>query len=153
MHNIIAPFLSWMDAHPTLLWGAGAVSLLIFLLTLIGLPCLIIRLPADYLTSRRDHAPRQFVAGTALELPYRAAKQLLGALLILSGLAMLVLPGQGLLAIVVGLSMIHFPGKQRVIQTIIRQQNILKSANWIRARANRPPLLPPDENSRERKGR
>ncbi len=152
MHDIVAPFLNWMDAHPTLLWGAGAVSLFIFLVTLIGLPYLIIRLPADYLTIRRDHSIRRFVAGTVLDLPYRVARQLLGTLLILSGLAMLVLPGQGLLAIVVGLSLIHFPGKQRVIHGIVRQENILKSANWIRARANRPPLLPPDENPGDRQG-
>ena len=144
MKEIVDFALHWMDAHPNVLWAAGASSLLIFLATLIGLPFIIIKLPENYLVSPKDHSLRKYVRGTALDLPYRIAKNLLGWMLILTGLAMLVLPGQGLLAIVVGLSLIKFPGKQKAIRTIAHQQNILKSANWIRAKAGKGPLERPE---------
>ncbi len=144
MREIVNFVLHWMDAHPTLLWAAGASSLFIFLATLVGLPFILIKLPEDYLVSQRDHSLRKYVRGTALDLPYRIVKNVLGWMLILAGLAMLVLPGQGLLAIVVGLSLIKFPGKQKAIRTIVHQQSILKSANWIRAKAGRGPLERPE---------
>jgi hypothetical protein len=144
MKEIVDFALHWMDAHPNVLWAAGASSLLIFLATLIGLPFIIIKLPENYLVSPKDHSLRKYVRGTALDLPYRIAKNLLGWMLILTGLAMLVLPGQGLLAIVVGLSLIKFPGKQKTIRTIVHQENVLKSANWIRAKAGKAPLERPE---------
>lgn len=144
MNDLMNLALNWMDAHPNVLWAAGASSLLIFLATLVGFPFILIKLPEDYLTSNRDHSLRKYVKGTPFDIPYRIVKNLLGGLLILAGLAMLVLPGQGLLAIVVGLSLVKFPGKQKVIRTIVHQQNILKSANWIRAKAGKAPLERPE---------
>lgn len=144
MREIVDFVLHWMDAHPNVLWAAGASSLLIFLATLIGLPFIIIKLPQDYLVSQKDQSLRKYVRGTALDLPYRIMKNLLGWMLILAGLAMLVLPGQGLLAIVVGLSLIKFPGKQKALRTIVHQESVLKSANWIRRKAGKGPLEKPE---------
>jgi ABC-type amino acid transport system permease subunit len=143
MMELIDQALNWADAHSTLLWAAGVTSFVIFLATLIGLPFIIIKLPDNYLTSSRDHSLRRYVKGTPFDLPYRIAKNLLGVVLVLAGIAMLVLPGQGLLAIVVGLSLIKFPGKQRAIRAIVTQESILKSANWIREKAGKEPLQAP----------
>ena len=57
---------------------------------------------------------------------------------------MLALPGQGLLTIFMGLMLMNFPGKRSLELRIIRIPSILKSVNWMRAKADHPPLnLPP----------
>jgi UPF0716 family protein affecting phage T7 exclusion len=67
-------------------------------------------------------------------------KNLLGGLLMIAGLAMLVLPGQGLLTLFVGFLLIDFPGKYRLEKWLIRRRYILRPINWLRARRHRAPL-------------
>ena len=69
-----------------------------------------------------------------------ALKNLLGLLLMVMGVAMLVLPGQGILSILIGLSLMNFPGKYRLERYIAGRRPIRKSLNWIRARAGVEPL-------------
>ena len=76
------------------------------------------------------------------------AKNLAGAVLVLAGLAMLVLPGQGLLTIVVGLLFLDFPGKRSLELRLVRHPPVLRTINWLRATAHRPPLQMPDEKPR-----
>ncbi len=87
-------------ANPFLFWIAGA-SLVAFIATLIAVPWLIVRIPADYFAHRRRRRPSR--PRTAVRWASWAGKNLLGGLLVLAGLAMLVLPGQGLLTILLGL--------------------------------------------------
>ena len=63
------------------------------------------------------------------------------------GLAMLVLPGQGVITILVGITLLNFPGKRRLELRIVRQRPVLLAINWIRARANRPPLVLPSSRA------
>ncbi len=71
-------------------------------------------------------------------------KNLLGLVLLLSGIAMLVLPGQGIITILIGISLLNFPGKRRLELKIVRQRPVFRAINWIRDRAGRPPLVLPD---------
>ena len=105
-------------------------------------PYLIIKLPRNYLSSNRT-SPRSFTHGSAWDRVYLAGKNLMAVLLILAGLAMLLLPGQGLLTLVVGLSLLTFPGKRELIHKIVCQKNVLKTANWLREKADKPPLQAP----------
>jgi len=53
-------------------------------------------------------------------------------------------PGQGILTILIGLSLLDFPGKRNLELKLIRLRTVRKAINWIRARAQQPPLeLPP----------
>ncbi len=140
MTSIVEIAVNWMQTHSSILWLAGVSSILIFLATLIGLPLLIIKLPENYLLDRRAYSLRKYVIGTPFDIPYQIAKNLLGGLLVVCGLAMLVLPGQGLLTIFSGLLLLKFPGKQKVIHAILRWKSVLKTANWIRRKAHKPPL-------------
>jgi len=54
---------------------------------------------------------------------------------------MLVLPGQGLLTILAGLVLLHFPRKHELLRWIVSRPAVLASANWVRHRAGRPPLV------------
>ena len=59
-------------------------------------------------------------------------KNILGITLLLSGIAMLVLPGQGLLTLIIGLFLIDYPGKYRLEKKILTYPFILNSINWLR---------------------
>jgi hypothetical protein len=79
----------------------------------------------------------------ALRISTLVIKNVLGVVLLLAGLAMLVLPGQGIITILVAMSLLNFPGKRSLELRIIRQGPVLQAINWIRARAKRPPLVVP----------
>ena len=53
---------------------------------------------------------------------------------------MLVLPGQGLLTILLGVTLLDFPGKFRMQKWVISRKGVLDSINWIRAKAHKRPL-------------
>ncbi|MGM0787039.1 MAG: PGPGW domain-containing protein [Thermodesulfobacteriota bacterium] len=140
MRNIVEIALSWMQTHSSILWLAGVSSILVFFATLIGLPLLIIKLPENYLLDPSAYSFRKYVIGTPLDIPFLITKNLLGGLLVVCGVAMLVLPGQGLLTIFSGLLLLKFPGKQKLIHAILRRKKVVKTANWIRGKAHKPPL-------------
>jgi putative transmembrane protein PGPGW len=74
-------------------------------------------------------------------------KNLVGLAFVLAGVAMLVLPGQGILTIVIGLSLMNFPGKHVLERYIVQQPSILRAINWMRHRAGQPPLKVPQSDT------
>jgi hypothetical protein len=64
----------------------------------------------------------------------------LGVALVLVGIPLVPLPGQGILTIFAGLLLLEFPGKRRVEIALIRRPGVLRAVNWLRRRAHRPPL-------------
>lgn len=112
-------------------------------LTLVALVLVMISLPEDYFT--RDHRALASLSHPH-PLPWRGLallKNLLGILFILVGIALLVLPGQGTLTILIGLTMTNFPGKYRLERRMMRQPAINKMLNKIRKLAGKPPLQVP----------
>lgn len=133
----------WIHAHEQLLQLLGSLSLLLLVLTLIALALVVITLPADYFT--RDHRQPSSLAHPH-PLPWRGLsllKNLIGVLFILVGIALLLLPGQGALTILIGLTMTNFPGKYRLERRMMRQPAINKTLNKIRKLADKPPLEVP----------
>ena len=59
----------------------------------------------------------------------------------MGGILMLVLPGQGLLTILVGLMLSDYPGKFKLEKKIIKTNLILKTINWYRNKSNIPPII------------
>ncbi|WP_290538524.1 S-methyl-5-thioribose-1-phosphate isomerase [Alcanivorax sp.] len=64
--------------------------------------------------------------------------------LLVAGILMLVLPGQGLLTILIALMASTFPGKYRLERAIMRRPGVFRAANWIRRKYDRTPLKHPD---------
>jgi hypothetical protein len=56
---------------------------------------------------------------------------------------MFVLPGQGILTMLIGISLTDFPGKFHVERWFIEKPAVFKALNWIRRRAKKPPLVNP----------
>jgi hypothetical protein len=126
----------------------AVVSLLVFLATLIAIPFILIRLPADYFDVR---VPREWMKDRHPVLRFfsMGLKNIAGVLFFLAGLAMLILPGQGLLTILIGISLMDFPGKQRLEARIVGQRTVLNVINSLRNKFGRPPLvLAPDLDSK-----
>ena len=59
---------------------------------------------------------------------------------LLLGIMLLVLPGQGILTIIVGIILVDFPMKYRLERWLVSRKKVLKSMNWLRKRANKKPL-------------
>jgi hypothetical protein len=76
-----------------------------------------------------------------LRATLRAGKNAVGILLVLIGIPLVPLPGQGLLTILAGLALVDFPGKRRLELRVVRQPGVLRAVNWLRSRAHRPPLV------------
>jgi hypothetical protein len=104
-----------------------------FVLGAVAAGVALIYLPADYFVRRpNEHS---------LSLPWRIVKNLLGVVLVVLGVVMVFVPGQGLLTIVFGLVLIDFPGKQKLIKKILDRPGLLEKINRLRDRYGKPPLL------------
>lgn len=135
----------WLELFPEFAaWLAGA-SVLMFVGSLLALPLLITRMDAEYFVREPESRGGRRGMRPAGRIVVTAVRNLLGALLVIVGLAMLVLPGQGLLSILIGISFLDFPGKRRFELLIIRRPAVLRAVNWMRRRANRRPLVLPED--------
>ena len=127
----------------TLIWLA-ALSIVFFVGTLIAIPFILVRLSADYFDVRvprpwmQDHHPVLRVAG-------HIVKNVVGAVFLIAGFLMLFLPGQGVLTMLIGISMLDFPGKRKIEAKLIGQPTVLNVINSMRKKCGKPPLvLAPD---------
>ncbi len=136
---IPAALLAWGNAHQSLLIALGVGSIAMFVGTLVAVPILICRLPRDIYVRRR--APRTRPAGLGVVLAL--ARNLLGLAIIAAGVLMLVLPGQGLLTIVIGVALLDFPGKHALERRLIGHPRVIRAMNTLRERFGHPPLDPP----------
>lgn len=123
-----------------LLWWLGSISVLTFLLSLVLIPFLVIRIPADYFLSEKRRPIRKQPGPPRVGV-WVILKNLIGICFILAGMAMLILPGQGLLTILIGIMMTNFPGKFALERSLVRRRTVFRAMNWIRQRNRRPPLL------------
>ncbi len=118
----------------------ATISLVTFLLSLIVIPWIVVRLPADYFTDEtRPKLPFKD-AHPIIGLSINLLKNIMGVVLIIAGILMLVLPGQGILTILIGLGLVNFPGKYKLERYLVTKTGVLKGMNWLRKKANKPPL-------------
>jgi hypothetical protein len=130
----------WLAAHQALIWWLASLSLLVFVATLIAVPLIVARLPADYFARPDHHRQPPLSRHPSLHLVLVGLKNLLGAVLVLAGIAMLVLPGQGLVTIAIGVMLMNFPGKYRLEQWLVGKRPVLRAINWLRKRAGSAPM-------------
>jgi len=129
--------MQWVRAHQALLWWMGALSLATLVASAILCPILIARLPEDYFIREERRPARRF-----LPLRFAAlARNLLGGVLLLAGAVMLLVPGQGILTMLIGLTLIGFPGKRGLEYRLARIPTVGRTLNWIRRRAGQAPFI------------
>ncbi len=131
--------LDWL-LSTSLVWPLFVLSIATFVGSLILIPWILVRLPSHYFDERhprtwlKDHHRIVRQAGFIL-------KNFLGAAFIIAGIAMLVLPGQGLLTMLIGISFVDFPGKRTLERKIVSVPQVLSAINAVRARFGTAPLI------------
>lgn len=135
--------LRFVEEHPGLVTAAVGLSILTFVASLLLLPIVVRRIRADHFVGERPPRPEWALRRPLLWRAWHLAKNVLGSVLLAVGVAMLVLPGQGLLTMFAGLVLVDLPGKRGLEQRIVAIPRIRRALNWIRARGGRPPLLDP----------
>lgn len=137
MLDQIRQFLS--DNSHLLFW-VGVGSLVMFIGAGIGAAWLVARIPHDYFVIPRKHRTGGSLAWNWF---WRISKNIVGWILIVAGIAMLLLPGQGVLTILAGLTLVDFYGKRRLEIWILSRRSVRTTMDWLRRRSNQPPLLLP----------
>lgn len=144
LHNAGQPVnLAWIFRNATALWWLGIFSAVTFVGTLVVIPLLVIRIPANYFMYEAHWRLLRQQPRATLRLLILLGKNLLGIVFVVAGLVMLLLPGQGVITILIGLMLMNFPGKHTLERSIVRQPAVLRALNWIRAKADQPPLVVP----------
>jgi len=141
---MIEQLVSFSEAHAELFGWLGGASVLLFVLSLVSLPWLVARIPEDYFLSPEPYVHYHEFRHPVIRFLVLIIKNLFGMVLLLAGISMLVLPGQGILTIMMGLVLLNFPGKRRFERWLIRKQSISRALNWLRRRAGHAPLLKPE---------
>jgi hypothetical protein len=135
--------LAWIADNGTLLGALGLVGVVSLIATVALLPFLVVRIPEDYFLHRHRRHDYARDRHPLIHHGIVVLKNALGLTLILAGIAMLVLPGQGLLTLLIGLMLTDFPGKYRLEKRIVGQPGVLRAVNWLRQRAGHAPVLAP----------
>ena len=134
--SIIKLITAWVLEY--WLWIA-ILSALTAICTFIGFTAFIISLPKDYFR-HKTHINR--IRNPIVRISLRVLKNVVGVITIIAGLVMTITPGQGLVAILVGVILCDFPGKRKLERKLIARPLVLNTLNKIRARFKRPPIKP-----------
>lgn len=141
--TVLSEILTWVHNHEAILPWLAIFSVLTFIGSLIVIPILVIHIPQKYFLHQKRNPAVNPGQNPGLRPVLLILKNVFGVLFVLAGLAMLVLPGQGLLTILIGIILVDFPGKFALERKIIQQKKVLSAVNRLRARAGRPPIQIP----------
>ncbi len=142
--GIVDTYQEWKAEYPSLdAWLIGC-SAVMFVFSIVAIPFLVAAIPEDYFADseppRLDWQERH----PAWRWTVLVARNLMGAALIVIGIILIPLPGQGILVMLVGLGMTTFPGKRRMELWIVRRPSIAKALQWVRQKSGHPPLNLPE---------
>lgn len=134
LESIFQAVLPWL---PLLAVGGFVIAAA----STIALPLVLIRIPTDYFVSahknKRDRSPLRWLIWLL--------RNTLAIVLLTIGLIMLVLPGQGLVMILIALAVSTSHHKYSLERSIIRRKTVFKTVNWIRNRFHKSPIIHPDD--------
>lgn len=139
MQSYMEAFSYILQNNQIFLYISG-LSTIFFLLSLMGLSWLISIIPHNYFVDKKRVSLIK-IKNPLMWLPIIIIKNSIGLVLILFGILMLILPGQGVLTIITGLIFLDYPGKFRFERSLVRNKLILNSMNWIRRKLDKPDLI------------
>ncbi|MFK7995155.1 MAG: PGPGW domain-containing protein [Granulosicoccus sp.] len=142
---MITTLSDWLSQNSLLLGLLAAGSTILLLASIVATPWLVAQLPDDYLLQLKSRQHRHPVVRMCVDI----IRTLLGFTLIVFGLVMLVIPGPGLITLLMGISIARFPGKRRLLRYIASRESVFNSLNWMRRRHGKPALLHPRQGCQE----
>ena len=129
--------LALLEQYEDALVMLGAISAVIFVITLLLTPYLLGMIPQDYFSADQHQS---LEINNALDLIILLVRTAIGLVLLIAGIIMLVTPGQGLISILLGLFLMEFPGKRNLELKLINHNPTYKTLNWLRNKAKKPPF-------------
>ena len=134
--------ITWSSMNSNLLFFLGSLSIFILMISVFMMILIISFLPENYFKSENRNLISSIQNSNypILKLLVLIIKNFFGVLLLMSGILMLVLPGQGILTIITGLVFMDYPGKYKFERKLLRQKGVINSINWIRSRLSKPSL-------------
>lgn len=132
----------WLEANPGMTTAVGVAGVALSLVSLLILPWFFARLPADYFNNMDRHRWGGMTPGQWLR---RFLRNVFGLGLLVLGIVMLVVPGQGLLTMIAGIVLIDFPGKYALERSLARRPRVERAINWLRQRSGQPPIDPVED--------
>lgn len=144
---------SWnpLEWDPVMLLVMGAVSVLGMALVVAATHLVVRQMPIDYFRNRNaeiGHAGGSKAGRTAKEIGRNVA----GVLLFIAGIVMMLTPGPGVLALLLGLILVDFPGRRRLLTRIAKGRKMREKLNGMRRRVHREPFDFPEELAADRAG-
>ena len=133
-------------SHTVMLQLLGLFSLVVFIGSLIAVPWLIGRMRPDYFITHWHKIDARHRRHPALALAIWLARNSIGLCLLVAGIAMLFLPGQGLLTILVAICMMDVPGKRRLLDRLSGNSHIQAGLNWIRRKQGKAEFIFENQN-------
>jgi len=131
---------SLLEEHQAILWWIGAISIIAFVGSVILVPLLVARLPPDYFSAKERPVPQWLPEHPLLRILSLGLKNLFGAILFVAGFVMIFIPGQGLITMFAGITLLDFPGKYQLEKRVIQIPAVLRATNWIRRKKGRPEI-------------
>jgi hypothetical protein len=121
---------------------AGIVAGIALVTTALGI-AMVVWIPPDHFQTGRAGPPAWWRRHPVLLGAGLLIKNGVGILLVVAGavMALPLVPGPGLLFMLLGFSALDFPGKRTVQRRLLAAGTVLRSLNGIRARFKRPPLV------------
>lgn len=125
------------------LWWGLAISVAMAVVSIAIAVVVVLSWPPQRFSERSLPPP----PGPARPLVVRAlvalGKNLTGVLLVVFGLIMAVpgVPGQGLLTMIIGITILDIPGKRRLEGRLVRGPRVLGMLNRLRVRFGKQPLI------------
>ena len=138
MENFIESITEFVSNYKIYILWLATISLFVFIFSLVSIKWLVALIPTDYFVKKNISKSKK--SYSLLWLVSIIVKNIIGYTLILGGILMLVLPGQGLFTILMGLILSNYPGKYTIEKRIISIPRILKTINWLRKKSNKPRL-------------
>lgn len=138
--------ISLAQQNSFLLHWLASISAITFIVSLFLIPWIISRLPEDFFARIRSRQKTENNNSFAYNLIMTLLRNIFGLTFLLAGIIMLFTPGQGILTIILGISIMVFPGKRRLFNLLIEKKSIQHSLNWIRCKADKPEFEGFDQN-------
>ncbi len=129
---MIEDLIGFVAEYHRLLSTVAIISFFICVVGILSIPYVLSAIPENYFDKKEENSHEQWTVWFVIRKMF---KNILAILLVLAGIAMLFLPGQGLLTLLVGLMLLDYPNKKALERKIISHPKVLRIIN--QARRNR----------------
>ena len=130
----------WIQAHlGYVVGGLSVLSAITFCVSVVAIPLIVARLPTDYFLHNQKSDPPSSFFNRVVQL----ARNIFGCMIVFAGLLMLILPGQGVITIFIGVFLLDVPGIRAVKTRLLARSRVQIGIDWLRFKCGKPPMTWP----------